>query len=98
VHRHARAPVLRQDPALLGVRLADVDEQEAGSAAVPAGDPLQRPNLGAKRWSGERAEDERDRPGLEQRTEPHRAAPVDLRSAKSGATSPSATFAVIRSR
>src|SRR5438105_12578423 len=38
VHGHARAAVLRQDPPLLRVRLADVDQQEPGPAVEAAGE------------------------------------------------------------
>jgi hypothetical protein len=44
------------------VRLADVDDHKMDAVAVPPGQLLQRPNLGAERRSGVRTEDQRNRP------------------------------------
>jgi hypothetical protein len=62
-----RAAVLGEDPPLLRVRLADVDGEETHAVAEPFSQPVQRPDLGAEGGSSVGAEDESDRPPLEQR-------------------------------
>jgi hypothetical protein len=63
------APVFRQDPSFLRVRLANVDGQERDPVGKPVGEVLERPNLGAKGRSGVGAEDERNGPFGEERRE-----------------------------
>jgi hypothetical protein len=67
VDREPRAAVLGKDPTLLRVRLADVDGEEVHAIAEPFRQPVERPDLGAEGGSGVGAEDESDRPPLEQR-------------------------------
>jgi hypothetical protein len=52
VHRETGAPVLREDPTFLRVRLADVDDEEMDTVAVLPRELLERPDLGAERRSG----------------------------------------------
>jgi hypothetical protein len=62
MNRQSRPAIFGDDPAVLRVRLADVDDKETDAVAVPPGQPLQRPNLGAEGRSCVRAEDQRHRP------------------------------------
>jgi hypothetical protein len=58
----SRSAIFRDDPAVLRVRLADVDDYKMDAVAVAPGQLLQRPDLGAERRSGVRTEDQRNRP------------------------------------
>ena len=62
VDRDSRAPVLGQDPALLGMGFPDVDREERDPISIAVGQSVERPHLGAEGRSGVRPEDERDRP------------------------------------
>src|SRR5918996_3626102 len=72
VHRKSGSAVLGEDPPLLGVRLADVDDQEVHPAAVRLRQRFERPDLGAERRSSVGAEDERDGPLRPERAEAFR--------------------------
>ena len=59
--RDLLAPVVGEHPAVLGVRLADVDDEERDLVTVAVVELLQLAQLAAEGRSGVRAEDERDR-------------------------------------
>lgn len=79
VDGNPRPAILGNDPAILGVRLADVDDQEVDAVAIPPRQLLERPNLGAERRSRERPEDQRRRPLPQEGGETDRALAVDAR-------------------
>ena len=61
VHRDVRTTILRKDPSFLRVRLTNVDNEKVNASRVTPCELLERSNLGAERWSGIGAEDERHR-------------------------------------
>jgi hypothetical protein len=65
----AGTAILGKDPPFLRMGLADVDDEEADPAAVAFGELFERPDLGAERRSGVRAEDEDDRLRLDERAQ-----------------------------
>jgi hypothetical protein len=66
------------------VRFADVDGEERDAIAIPLGQALERPNLGAERRSGVGAEHERDGPLAQQLAQLHRSPAVDPRELEIG--------------
>ena len=48
-------------PAVFGMRLLDIDDEELHAIPIALGDLLQAPGLLAEGWSGKGTEDERDR-------------------------------------
>jgi hypothetical protein len=52
VHGDAGAAILGQDPSLLWMCLADVDDDELDPRSVPGSELFERPDLGAEGWSG----------------------------------------------
>ena len=77
MNRQSRPAIFGDDPAVLRVRLADVDDKEMDAVAVPPGQPLQRPNLGAERRSRVRAEDQRHGPLPQEGAEANHAVIVE---------------------
>ena len=77
MHRDVRATILRKDPSFLRVRLTNVDNEKVNASRVTSCELLERSNLGAERWSGVGAEDERHRQLVEERPEANRPVVVD---------------------
>jgi hypothetical protein len=72
VHGDLRATILRKDPPFLRVCLTNVDNEKVDTSPLTSRELLERSNLGAERWSGVRAEDERHRQLVEERPEVNR--------------------------
>ena len=68
----AARPVRGQHPAVLGVRLPDVHDEERDVVGVAVVQRLQRAHLGAEGRSGIRAEHERDGAYAREARQPHR--------------------------
>jgi hypothetical protein len=79
MHGDLRATILRKDPSFLRVRLTNVDNEKVDASPLTPRELLERSNLGAERWSGVRAEDQRDRQLVEERTKANRPVAVDAR-------------------
>jgi hypothetical protein len=79
VHRDLRATILRKDPSFFRVRLTNVNNEKVDASRLTSCELLERSNLGAERWSGVRAEDERHRQLVEERPEANRLLAVDAR-------------------
>ena len=79
MHRDLRATILRKDPSFLRVRLTNVDNEKVDASPLTTRELLERSNLGAERWSGVGAEDERHRQLVEERPEANRPVAVDAR-------------------
>ena len=79
MHGDLRATILRKDPSFLRVGLTNVDNEKVNASRVTPCELLERSNLGAERWSGVRAEDQRDRQLVEERTKANRPVAVDAR-------------------
>jgi len=77
VHGDLRATILRKDPSFLRVRLTNVDNEKVDASPLASRELLERSNLGAERWSGVRAEDERHWELVEERPEVNRPFAID---------------------